>query len=179
MKINTATRITFIRIFTIPFLMLFISLSRNSFFWANISFAVFILGSATDWLDGYIARKKNQITNLGKFADQLADKAFVTGILCVLVSTNDVSFWLLALIVIRDISVNGVRMLAASTGKVIAANYWGKWKTVSQLVYIGTVLINIGYGWPNSLTLLLISLSVAFMTIVSGITYFKGIKDFL
>ena len=89
MRLNTPTRITLIRVATIPFLMWLILLAKDNAIYGLISLFVFVAGSLTDWLDGYLARKNNQITNLGKFLDQLADKAFISGTMCALESSSE------------------------------------------------------------------------------------------
>jgi len=179
MKFNTPTRITLIRVAAIPFLMWLILLAKDNAIYGLISLFVFIAGSLTDWLDGYLARKNNQITNLGKFLDQLADKAFISGTLCALVWNHQVSLWLLAIIIIRDTAVSGIRMLAASKGEVIAANFFGKSKTAVQMVYIAVVLISVASNWPNQLVLTLFAWVVGIITILSGLTYFKGSEKYL
>ena len=126
-----------------------------------------------------MARKHNQITNLGKFMDQLADKAFISGTLCALVWNHQVSFWLLAIIIIRDTAVSGVRMLAASKGEVIAANLLGKSKTAVQMVYIAVVLVSVTINWPNELVLTIFAWTVGIITVLSGLTYFKGSAKYL
>ncbi len=178
-EINTPTKITFIRVLAIPFLMWLIALGVNNTFYAIIALIIFLGGSFTDWLDGHLARKNHQITTLGKFADQLADKAFISSALCVLVYTQQVSFWLLALILFRDTAVSGIRMLASSKGDVIPANFWGKSKTVVQMVYVTAVLIANPFGWPNPLVLTVFAWITAFMTVMSGLTYFKGAEKYL
>lgn len=179
MKINTPTKITLIRVAIIPFMMWMILITKENTLLGTLSLALFIGGSFTDWLDGYLARKYDQVTNFGKFIDQLADKAFISGIMCVLVWNQRVSFWLLALIIIRDTAVSGARMLAASKGEVIAANIFGKIKTALQMVYLGTVLFSIAYKWPNPTILSMFAWIVAIITIISGITYFKNFKRYL
>ncbi|MFP4460827.1 MAG: CDP-diacylglycerol--glycerol-3-phosphate 3-phosphatidyltransferase [Thermotogota bacterium] len=179
MQLNIPTRITLIRVLTIPFLMWLILLSKDNSIYGLISVFVFIAGSLTDWLDGYLARKHNQITNLGKFMDQLADKAFISGALCVLVWNHQVSFWLLAIIIIRDTAVSGIRMLAASKGEVIAANFLGKSKTAVQMVYIAVVLVSFAANWTNELMLTLFAWAVGIITVISGLTYFKGAEKYL
>ena len=179
MKLNIPTRITLIRVLTIPFLMWLVLLSKENSVYGLIALFVFIAGSFTDWLDGYLARKHNQITNLGKFMDQLADKAFISGTLCALVWNHQVSFWLLAIIIIRDTAVSGVRMLAASKGEVIAANFLGKSKTAVQMVYIAVVLVSVTINWPNELVLTIFAWTVGIITVLSGLTYFKGSAKYL
>src|SRR6056297_3585065 len=179
MQLNTPTRITLIRVAMIPFLMWLILLSQDNTVYGLIALFVFIAGSLTDWLDGYLARKNDQITNLGKFLDQLADKAFISGTLCALVWNHEVSFWLLAIIIIRDTAVSGIRMLAASKGEVIAANFMGKSKTAVQMVYIVVVLVSIVANWPHPIILTLFAWVVGIITILSGLTYFKGSEKYL
>src|SRR6056297_1556655 len=179
MQLNTPTRITLIRVAAIPFLMWLILLSKDNAVFGLISLFVFIAGSLTDWLDGYLARKNDQITNLGKFMDQLADKAFISGTLCVMVWNHQVSFWLLAIIIIRDTAVSGIRMLAASKGEVIAANLLGKSKTAVQMVYIAVVLVSVAAGWPHQVVLTIFAWLVGILTVISGLTYFKGFGKYL
>ena len=179
LNINTPTKITLLRVLIIPLLMWMIALGAINTVFSIIALVIFLAGSFTDWLDGHLARKNNEITNLGKFADQLADKAFISSALCVLVYTNQVSFWLLALILFRDTAVSGIRMLASSKGDVIPANIWGKSKTVVQMVYVTAVLLGASFGWPNALTLTIFAWITAFMTIMSGLTYFKGADKYL
>lgn len=179
MKLNTPTKITLIRVMLIPFLMWMILIARESTLLGILTLALFIGGAFTDWLDGYLARKNDQVTNLGKFTDQLADKAFVSGIMCALVWNHEVSLWLLALIIIRDTAVSGVRMLAASKGEVIAANIFGKSKTAVQMVYLGTVLFSIAFKWPDPTILWVFAWIVAIITLISGMTYFKNFNKYL
>jgi len=179
MRINIPTRITLIRVAAIPLLMWMIQLSPDRQIFAILALLIFIGGSLTDWLDGYLARKNDDITTLGKFFDQLADKAFIAGALCVLVWNHEVSFWLLAIIIIRDTAVSGIRMLAASNNEVIPANIWGKTKTVAQMVYVSAVLINVAFNWPAQWLRLGFAWIVAILTVVSGITYFKGFSRYL
>jgi len=179
MTLNTPTKITLIRVLAIPFLMWLIILSQNNGFFGTISLVLFIAGSLTDWLDGYLARKNNQITNLGKFMDQLADKAFISGTMCALVWTHQVSYWLLAIVIIRDTAVSGIRMLAASKGEVVAANFFGKCKTTVQMVYLGLVIFSTAVQWPGPIVLTVLAWVVGIITVLSGLTYFKGSQKYL
>src|SRR6056297_2845878 len=179
MRLNTPTRITLIRVMAIPFLMWLVLLSKDNAFYGIFSLTLFIGGSFTDWLDGYLARRNNQITNLGKFIDQLADKAFISGTLCALVWNHQVSLWLLAIVIIRDTAVSGIRMLAASKGEVIAANFFGKSKTAVQMVYITVVLFSGAFNWPNPIVLTVFAWIVGIITVISGLTYFKGSEKYL
>ncbi len=179
MRLNIPTRITLIRVLAIPFLMWLVLLSKENSFFGIISLIVFIGGSFTDWLDGYLARRNNQITNIGKFMDQLADKAFISGTLCALVWNQQVSLWLLAIIIIRDTAVSGIRMLAATEGEVISANIFGKSKTAVQMVYITAVLFSVAFNWPNQIVLTVFAWIVGIITVISGLTYFKGSERYL
>lgn len=98
--------------------------------------AVFVIISCTDWLDGYLARSRNEVTNFGKFMDPLADKILVAAALVALVELDSLPSWVVIIILLREFIVAGVRMLAASEGVVIAASYWGKFKTVFQMIAI-------------------------------------------
>ena len=119
-----------------------------------ITAIVFIIASATDWLDGYLARKNNQITDLGKFLDPIADKLLIDGLLIFLIvapnyapSTLTFSLWCAIILIARDLIVDALRLIAVTKNKVIAANIFGKAKTVLQMVAIVAILLN---GWPFS-----------------------------
>lgn len=104
---------------------------------------IFILASLTDKLDGYIARSRNQITNFGKFMDPLADKLLVTAALISLVELHVVPSWAAVVIIAREFAVSGLRSIAAAQGRVIAASWWGKVKTVIQIIAIILLLLKI------------------------------------
>ncbi len=103
---------------------------------AWIAAGIFVVISCTDWLDGYLARKRNEVTDFGKFMDPLADKILVTAALLVLIELGAIPSWVVLIIVAREFIVSGVRMVAASKGEVIAASWYGKFKTVFQMVAI-------------------------------------------
>lgn len=152
-------------------IMLLIEYSSRAPWLAYCAFILFLVGALSDWLDGYIARKMEEITDLGKFVDQLADKAFVTGLLCVFTAQAEISYWVLAVIVLRDTYVSGIRMVAASRGTVIAANYWGKIKTVIQLVLIGALLINRISPIFHALFIVLAGWVTVAITLLSAVSY--------
>lgn len=140
LKLNLANRITMTRIFLVPF---FVVAAFLDIPYANlIAAAIFIIAASTDGLDGYIARKRKQITKFGKFLDPLADKLLVTAALIALVGQEKVPAWVATVIISREFIVTGVRLIAAGEGKVIAASWWGKLKTVTQIVAIVLLLIN-------------------------------------
>ncbi len=140
--------------------------------------AVFALAASTDWLDGYLARKHNLITDFGKFLDPLADKLLVLTALVMLVHLGRVPAWLTAGILARELAVDGLRMIAVGKGRVIAAAWSGKVKTFSQM---GLILLLFFTGWAwneNPLTLILCAW-VAFITLFSGVQYFVKNGDAL
>ncbi|HOQ16252.1 MAG: CDP-diacylglycerol--glycerol-3-phosphate 3-phosphatidyltransferase [Epulopiscium sp.] len=174
---NLPNKLTILRVIMIP-LFLLILLTN----WLPdpqkriIAVIIFALASFTDYLDGYIARKNNLVTNFGKFMDPLADKLLVTSALISLVELGDLSAWIAILIISREFIITGFRLIAASDGIVIAASWWGKIKTVSQMLMIIIVLLNINTTLFNYLEYLLMGAVILF-TIISCIDYIaKNIK---
>ncbi|NCA96889.1 MAG: CDP-diacylglycerol--glycerol-3-phosphate 3-phosphatidyltransferase [Bacteroidia bacterium] len=146
---------------------------------------IFIIASATDWLDGYLARKNNQITDLGKFLDPIADKLLIDGLFIFLVlspryAPDNLSFsvWCAIILIARDLIVDALRLIAVTKNTVIAANIFGKAKTVLQMVAIVAILLNdwpFSYfdgGFPNGLKIaeILVYLATA-VSLLSGIIY--------
>ncbi|WP_252313770.1 CDP-diacylglycerol--glycerol-3-phosphate 3-phosphatidyltransferase [Sinobaca sp. H24] len=134
---------------------------------------IFIVAAATDWLDGYIARKRQLITSFGKFLDPLADKLLVTAALLVLIDLQLLPSWMAIVILSREFAVTGIRLVAAAEGDVIAASGLGKWKTVFQMAAITVLLFhNLPFsliGLPVGMGLMWIAV---LLTIVSGVDYF-------
>ncbi|MDA8211722.1 MAG: CDP-diacylglycerol--glycerol-3-phosphate 3-phosphatidyltransferase [Clostridia bacterium] len=175
---NLANRLTLARIFLVPiFMMILISKIPYGKF---IAAAVFILAASTDGLDGYVARKKNQITRLGKFMDPLADKLLVSAALISLVELREIPAWVAVIIIGREFAVTGLRAIAAAEGVVIAASKLGKYKTVSQIVAIAALFLE---NYPFSLWKIPfgnIAMAVAVIfTIWSGVDYFLKTKHIL
>jgi CDP-diacylglycerol--glycerol-3-phosphate 3-phosphatidyltransferase len=131
---NLPNRLTLVRIFLIPVFVAVVSLKVS--YGDYIAAAIFILAASTDGLDGYIARKRKQVTNLGKFMDPLADKLLVSSALIVLTELHRLPSWVTLIIIGREIAVTGLRALAMSDGMIIAAGSLGKIKTVTQIVAI-------------------------------------------
>ncbi len=143
---NLANKITIIRMFMVPIFLFFLLIDMD---YSNyIATAIFILAASTDGLDGYIARKRNEITNFGKFMDPLADKLLITSALVGLVEIGKVSSVVAIIIISRELVITGFRVLAASEGINIAASWWGKIKTVSQIVAVVAILLG---NYPLSL----------------------------
>ena len=137
---NTLTSIRMVLI--IPFVMIMqIAPDGNGRFAA---LAIFIVASITDFLDGYIARKNHLVTNFGKFMDPLADKLLVSAAMICLVSMDRLPAWMVIIIISREFAISGFRLIAADNGIVIAASWWGKFKTVSQMIMIILLIANLG-----------------------------------
>lgn len=135
------------------------------------AFVLFLLSAISDYFDGYIARKTKQVTNLGKVLDQMSDKILITSVLIVFVEFGYVPGWLVVTIVFRDTLVSIVRMVASGHGSVIAANIFGKLKTVLQMVLsIGLYLELIGLSQINLFNTVLVY-AVAITTVLSGVIY--------
>ena len=115
-----------------------------------VAAAIFVVISCTDWLDGYLARKRNEVTDFGKFMDPLADKILVTAALLVLIELGAIPSWVVLVIVAREFIVSGVRMVAASKGEVIAASWYGKFKTVFQMVAIVLFVVKESPAWADA-----------------------------
>ena len=138
---NLPNKLTMLRVILVPVFMVFAAYSRYGTAVFNPTFAliagiIFAVASFTDFLDGYLARKNNLVTDFGKFMDPLADKCLTTAAFIYMVACGICSPVVLAVILFREFAVAGVRMLAAETGTVIAANMWGKVKTVLQMLTV-------------------------------------------
>lgn len=174
---NLANKLTMLRIFLVPIFLIFIA-ARGIPYGKELATIIFILASLTDKLDGYIARSRNQITNFGKFMDPLADKLLVTAALVSLVELQIVHAWVAMIIIAREFAVSGLRTIAASEGKVIAASWWGKIKTVIQIVAIIAALLNLSYINPTLKILTDVTMGAAvIITIISGVDYFVKNKE--
>ena len=125
--------------------------------------------SITDWFDGYLARKHHLVTNFGKFMDPLADKLLVCSAMICMIELGRLPAWIVIIIIAREFIISGFRLIAAENGVVIAANYWGKFKTVSQMIMIILLILHFG-GIFAVLEQIFIWLSLA-LTVISLITY--------
>jgi len=167
---NTANKLTFLRIIMIPIFMF--TLLSNNLTINKISLGIFILAALTDTLDGYIARKYNQITNLGKFLDPLADKLLVISALICFVYLNILSPWIVIIVIGRELMITGFRTIAAKEGIVLAANIYGKVKTVVQMITITyTIFVYAQILSYNSLTYYILWGLTAAITVYSGYRY--------
>ena len=172
---NIANQLTILRIALVPVFLYFLLAGQS-----NIAAGVFVFASLTDFLDGYLARKLNLITNLGKFMDPLADKILVMAAFVGLVEIGSVSSWAVVIILSREFIVSIFRAVAAAEGIVIAASWWGKLKTNSQMLAIVLLLFN-NYpfaNWNVPMDQIVLWIAVA-LTIISGIDYIWRNKQVL
>ncbi len=166
---NTPNKLTVARMILVPFLVVFLLTGWGGEANRWICLAIFVAASVTDWFDGHLARKYNLITNFGKFMDPLADKLLVCSAMICMIELDKLPAWVVIIIIGREFIISGFRLIAAENGVVIAANYWGKFKTVSQMIMI--ILLMLGFGGVFAvLTQVFIWLSVA-LTIISLLTY--------
>ena len=166
---NLPNKLTIFRVILIPFFVFFLLAPYFPEYGKYIATAIFIVASLTDMADGKIARKYNLVTNFGKFMDPLADKLLVCSAMICLVEIDRLAAWIVIVIIAREFIISGFRLIAAENGIVIAANYWGKFKTVSQMIMIILLLIDLG-GVFDILEQIFIWLSLA-LTVISLITY--------
>ena len=153
----------------VPFLVVFLLTGWGGEANRWICLAIFVAASVTDWFDGHLARKYNLITNFGKFMDPLADKLLVCSAMICMIEVDKLPAWVVIIIIGREFIISGFRLIAAENGIVIAANYWGKFKTASQMIMIILLIVDFG-GFFAMLTQIFIWLSVA-LTIISLLTY--------
>ena len=135
-----------------------------------VSLALFVVASMTDWLDGYLARKNNLVTDFGKFMDPLADKLLVCSAMICLIEKQVLPAWIVIVIISREFIISGFRLIAADHGIVIAASYWGKFKTVFQMVMIILMIIDFKQPVLHSITILIMWIALI-LTIISLIDY--------
>jgi len=173
---NLPNKLTILRIVLVPVL---VAVLLSGCFGENskwVALAIFIVASLTDLLDGKIARKYNLVTNFGKFMDPLADKMLVCSALICLVELDRIYSWMVIIIVVRDFVISGFRLVAAESGRVIAANYWGKFKTASQMVMICLLIADLDFGFFPVITEAFKWIALA-LTLISLIVYIADNKD--
>lgn len=168
---NLPNKLTVSRILVVPGIVFLLWLDTQ---WACFAaFFLFVLAALTDLVDGYLARKENQVTNLGKFLDPLADKVLVCGVLVMCVELGWVSAWITIIIICRDLMVTGLRAIAADEGIVIGADKYGKAKTVLQMVALIPLIIHYPVlGIPMHLIGQILLYIALLLTVFSGCNYF-------
>ena len=167
---NLPNKLTILRVIMIPFFVAALlydgGANQNMRY---VAAALFIIASLTDMLDGKIARKYNLVTNFGKFMDPLADKLLVCSALICMIELRELPAWMVIIIISREFIISGFRLVASDNGIVIAASYWGKFKTVSQMAMIIVLIMNLG-GVFDLIGTALIWISLI-LTVVSLIDY--------
>ncbi len=175
---NLPNKLTVLRVILIPFFVFFLMAPYFPGYGNYIAVAIFIAASLTDMLDGKIARKYNLVTNFGKFMDPLADKLLVCSALICLVETGRLASWVVIVIIAREFIISGFRLVAADNGVVIAASYWGKFKTTFQMLMVIVLILNI----PHPAFVLLgaaFTWIALILTVVSLVDYIAKNKDVL
>lgn len=140
---NLPNKLTIFRVILIPFFVFFVLTDYAGAASKWIALGIFIVASLTDLLDGQIARKRNLVTNFGKFMDPIADKLLVCSALICLVDIGRIYSWVVIVIISREFVISGFRLIASDNGIVLAASYWGKFKTVFQMVMICLMIADI------------------------------------
>ena len=174
---NTPNKLTVARMIMVPFLVIFLLTGWGGETNRYISLALFAAASITDWFDGHLARKYNLITNFGKFMDPLADKLLVCSAMICMIELNRLPAWVVIIIIAREFIISGFRLIASDNGIVIAASYWGKFKTVSQMFMIILLIADFG-GIFVMIENVLIWVSLI-LTVVSLIDYIAKNKQVL
>ncbi|MGM0411223.1 MAG: CDP-diacylglycerol--glycerol-3-phosphate 3-phosphatidyltransferase [Bacillota bacterium] len=172
---NLPNKLTILRILLVPLLMFFLFLS-NDFpqFSMILALITFVLAALTDSLDGYLARKYENVTKFGKIVDPLADKLLISAALISFVELGEISAWAAIIIIGRELAITGLRVVAASEGVVISASKWGKSKTVLQITAIIILMLDphiINFPWNIENIVLW---AAVLMTIYSGYIYFRN-----
>lgn len=172
LELNVANQLTIVRIVAIPLYLLVLYINKD---WSNVAATlIFILAGVSDFLDGYIARKYNMITDLGKILDPIADKILVAAALIALIDLDRLYWWIAVIMLARDFTMEALRNLAASKGIIIAAGIWGKLKTTFQMVAIGMISFKnvwLGINWYIlGQVLMYVAL---FLSLYSAYVYFR------
>lgn len=176
---NLPNKLTLLRVILIPFFVFFL-LTELVPYTHLIALVIFIVASLTDMADGKIARKYNLITNFGKFMDPLADKLLVCSAMICLIPLGQLAAWIVVIIIAREFIISGFRLIASDNGVVIAASYWGKFKTTFQMAMVIVLILeldfpNVFFHW---LGVILTWVALA-LTIISLIDYIAKNKDVL
>ena len=175
---NLPNKLTTFRVILIPFFVFFMLAPNMTGINHYIAAAIFIVASLTDLLDGKIARKYNLVTNFGKFMDPLADKLLVCSAMICLIQTGQLAAWIVVIIIAREFIISGFRLIASDSGVVIAASYWGKFKTTFQMLMVIVLILNVQMPFFQILGKIL-TYAALILTVVSLIDYIVKNKDVL
>lgn len=174
---NLPNKLTVLRIIMVPFFVCSMLMTDSGISNKWISLILFCAASLTDLLDGKIARKYNLVTNFGKFMDPLADKLLVCSAMICMIDSGKLTAWFVIIIIAREFIISGFRLVASDNGIVIAASYWGKFKTVSQMAMIILLIAELG-GVFDLIGEVLIWVSLA-LTVISLVDYIAKNKQVL
>ena len=175
---NLPNKLTIMRVILIPFFVFFLLSPYFPAYGNYIAVAIFIVASLTDMLDGKIARKYNLVTNFGKFMDPLADKLLVRSAMICLIELDRLAAWIVIVIIAREFIISGFRLVASDNGVVIAASYWGKFKTTFQMLMVIVLILDIQMPFFQILGTVLTYVALI-LTVVSLIDYIVKNKDVL
>ena len=175
---NLPNKLTIFRVILIPFFVFFLLAPYFPGYGKYIAVAIFIVASLTDLADGKIARKYNLVTNFAKFMDPLADKLLVCSAMICLVETKKLAAWIVIIIIAREFIISGFRLVASDNGVVIAASYWGKFKTTFQMLMIIALILDFSNKYFQILSTVLEYVALIF-TVVSLIDYIVKNKNVL
>lgn len=175
---NLPNKLTIFRVILIPFFVFFLLAPYFTGYGNYIAVGIFILASLTDLLDGKIARKYHLVTDFGKFMDPLADKLLVCAAMICLVEQKMLPAWIVIIIISREFVISGFRLIASDNGIVIAASYWGKFKTTFQMLMIIVLILNIDLPFFKVLGVVLTYVALV-LTVISLIDYLAKNKDVL
>ena len=175
---NTPNKLTVARMILVPFLVLFMLTDLGGEANRYIALAIFVVASVTDWFDGKLARKYNLVTNFGKFMDPLADKLLVCSAMICFIELEKLPAWFVIIIIGREFIISGFRLIAADNGVVIAASYWGKFKTTFQMLMVIVLILDIQMPFFQILGTVLTYVALI-LTVVSLIDYIVKNKDVL
>ena len=175
---NLPNKLTTFRVILIPFFVFFMLAPNMTGINNYIAVAILIVASLTDLLDGKIARKYNLVTNFGKFMDPLADKLLVCSAMICLIQTGQLAAWIVVIIIAREFIISGFRLIASDNGVVIAASYWGKFKTTFQMLMVIVLILNVQMPFFQILGKIL-TYAALILTVVSLIDYIVKNKDVL
>ena len=175
---NLPNKLTILRVILIPFFVFFLISPFFDGYGNYIALAIFIIASLTDMADGKIARKYNLVTNFGKFMDPLADKLLVCSAMICLIETGKLQAWIVLIIIAREFIISGFRLVASDNGIVIAASYWGKFKTVSHMAMIILLILDIQNPIMQTITTVVVWIGLI-LTVVSLLDYIVKNKQVL
>ena len=145
---NWPNRLTILRVIMIPFFVICLMMKDGGDSMRYLALSIFIVASLTDALDGHLARKYHLVTNFGKFMDPLADKLLVCSAMICLIELGRLPAWIVLIIIGREFIISGFRLIASDNGVVIAASWWGKIKTIIQMVMIIVLILDLGTVLP-------------------------------